>query len=117
ILHSHPAVADAAVIGIADERWGERQVAYVVANGDLDLEQLRELCRSELAGFKVPDAFYLIEELPLSSTGKIRKTTLRQLDRSLVERWLSHCCIWLRCVAIQGHVCPEIFRYLLVRHA
>jgi len=80
ILHSHPAVADAAVIGIADERWGERPVAYVVANGDLDLEQLRELCRSELAGFKVPDAFYLIEELPRSSTGKIRKTTLRQLD-------------------------------------
>src|SRR5699024_2150955 len=80
ILHSHPAGADAAVIGIADERWGERPVAYVVANGELDLEQLRELCRSEVAGFKVLDAFYLIVELARSSTGKDRTTTLRQLD-------------------------------------
>jgi len=80
VLHSHPAVTDAAVIGIADERWGERPVAYVVVNGDIDTEQLRALCRAELAGFKVPDAFHLIEELPRSSTGKIRKTALRQLD-------------------------------------
>src|SRR5699024_12319231 len=76
ILHSHPAMADAAVIGIADERWGARPVAYVVANADLDLEQLRELSRSGLAVFKVPDAFYLLEELPRTSTCNSHKNTL-----------------------------------------
>lgn len=79
VLHGHPAVSDAAVIGIPDERWGERPVAYVVVNGEVSADELRAHCRSELAGFKVPDAFHLIDELPRSSTGKIRKTELREL--------------------------------------
>ncbi|NWN88143.1 MAG: AMP-binding protein [Micrococcaceae bacterium] len=79
VLHSHPAVSDVAVIGAPDDRWGERPVAYVVVNGDVTSDALREHCRAELAGFKVPDAFHLIEELPRSSTGKIRKTELRAM--------------------------------------
>lgn len=79
VLHSHPAVADAAVIGIADERWGERPVAYVVVDREVSSDALREHCRASLAGFKVPDAFHVISELPRSSTGKIRKTELRDL--------------------------------------
>ena len=79
VLHGHPAVSDAAVIGVADERWGERPVAYVVVNDSVTSNDLREHCRTELAGFKVPDAFHLIDELPRSSTGKIRKTELRDL--------------------------------------
>lgn len=79
VLHGHPAVTDAAVIGIPHERWGERPVAYLVVNGDVSAEELREHCRAELAGFKIPDAFHIIEELPRSSTGKIRKTELRDM--------------------------------------
>ncbi|HEY4558997.1 MAG TPA: acyl-CoA synthetase, partial [Enteractinococcus sp.] len=79
VLHSHPAVSDAAVIGVADDRWGERPVAYVVVNKKVSEEELREHCRASLAGFKVPDAFHLLDELPRSSTGKIRKTELRDM--------------------------------------
>lgn len=79
ILHSHPAVSDAAVIGVPDERWGERPVAYVVVHEEVSSEALRAHCRAALAGFKVPDAFHVIDELPRSSTGKIRKTELREL--------------------------------------
>ena len=79
VLHGHPAVSDAAVIGVADERWGERPVAYVVVSREVSANELREHCRSSLAGFKVPDAFHVISELPRSSTGKIRKTELRQM--------------------------------------
>lgn len=79
VLHAHPAVSDAAVIGVADERWGERPVAYVVVNREVSSDELREHCRASLAGFKVPDAFHMLNELPRSSTGKIRKTELREM--------------------------------------
>lgn len=79
VLHAHPAVSDAAVIGVADERWGERPVAYVVVNREVSSDELREHCRASLAGFKVPDAFHILNELPRSSTGKIRKTELREM--------------------------------------
>lgn len=79
VLHGHPAVTDAAVIGVPHERWGERPIAYVVVNGEVSVDDLRAHCRGELAGFKVPDAFHMIAELPRSSTGKIRKTELRDM--------------------------------------
>ena len=79
VLHAHPEVSDAAVIGVPDDRWGERPVAYVVVNREVSIDELRDHCRASLAGFKVPDAFHLIDALPRSSTGKIRKTELRDL--------------------------------------
>lgn len=79
VLHAHPEVSDAAVIGVPDDRWGERPVAYVVVNREVSADALREHCRASLAGFKVPDAFHLIDALPRSSTGKIRKTELRDM--------------------------------------
>lgn len=79
ILHAHPAVSDAAVVGIPDERWGERPVAYVVLNRDVSDDDLQKHCRASLTGFKVPDAFHRLTELPRSSTGKLRKTELRDL--------------------------------------
>lgn len=85
VLHGHPQVADAAVVGVQDDKWGERPIAYVVAetgagaSGRVSAEELRALCKENLAGFKVPDRIEFVDELPRTATGKIRKNALRTL--------------------------------------
>ena len=79
VLLRHPAVGEAAVVGMADERWGEAPHAYIVlrqAATTTDTE-LREFCRANLAHFKVPQTFNFIPELPKTATGKIQKYVLR----------------------------------------
>jgi len=76
-LHDHPAVADAAVVGVADERWGEVCAAFVVAESPVSEDQLRQHCRDRLARFKVPKSFTFVDELPRNSMGKIQKSELR----------------------------------------
>ncbi|QCP06691.1 acyl-CoA synthetase [Micrococcus luteus] len=81
VVAAHPAVADVAVVGVQDDRWGERPVAYVVFRSGVerpDDAALRAHCREHLAGFKVPDRFVPVEEMPRTATGKIRKNELRQ---------------------------------------
>lgn len=75
-----PEVADVAVIAVPDARWGERPLAYVVlqAGAALTAEQVRQHCRSRLAGFKVPDRVILAAELPRTASGKVLKRELRQ---------------------------------------
>jgi fatty-acyl-CoA synthase len=78
VLLGHPLVGQAAVIGVADERWGEVGLAVVVPRGDLDPEALLEWCRARLAKFKVPRRVVLAPALPLNASGKIDKTALRK---------------------------------------
>jgi fatty-acyl-CoA synthase len=79
VLLRHPAVLEAAVVGVPDERWGEAPHGFIVlkAGGAATEEELREFARAKLAHFKVPKAFTFVAELPKTATGKIQKFVLR----------------------------------------
>ena len=76
-LMEHPAVAQAAVIGVPDERLGQVGKAFVVRRGPLSAEQLLEWSRTRMAGYKAPRAVEFLEELPLNATGKVMKDQLK----------------------------------------
>jgi fatty-acyl-CoA synthase len=78
-LYLHPSVAQCAVVGVFDERWGEVGHAFVVLREGKDAtsDELRGFLRARLAGYKIPKRIDLVSELPLSAAGKILKTDLR----------------------------------------
>jgi fatty-acyl-CoA synthase len=78
-LLRHPAIIEVAVVGMADEKWGESPHAFVVLRPGASASEaeLREFARGALAHFKVPSAFHFVNELPKTSTGKIQKFVLR----------------------------------------
>ncbi|MGD0851835.1 MAG: AMP-binding protein [Acidimicrobiales bacterium] len=74
-------VDDAAVVAVAHPRWGETGVAFVVSKCDatLDIDELVRHCRSNLASYKVPSQFLVLEELPRTAVGKVDKKRLTAL--------------------------------------
>jgi acyl-CoA synthetase (AMP-forming)/AMP-acid ligase II len=77
-LNSHPAIREAAVIGIPDEKWGELVTALVVVEGSVTAEELIQHCRGYLAGYKCPKRIEFLDALPRTATGKIQKFKLRE---------------------------------------
>jgi fatty-acyl-CoA synthase len=79
VIYEMPQVREVAVIGLPDERWGERAVAVVVvADGSvLELPHLTEHCRKRLAAFKVPKQLIIRDSLPRNPSGKVLKRVLR----------------------------------------
>ncbi len=79
-LYTHPAVLEAAVIGVPDPKWGERVHAVVALKSghQVTTEELIGTCRERIAGYKVPRSIELVDALPKSGAGKILKRTLRE---------------------------------------
>ena len=84
LLERHPAVRAAAVGGRPDPEWGERVTAYVVAEGEVGaaqlLGELRELVRDEISAFAAPLQVVLVDELPRTAIGKVRREALFTLS-------------------------------------
>jgi O-succinylbenzoic acid--CoA ligase len=88
VLAAHPAVAEVAVVGAADPRWGEVPVAVLVARGDAarpdgalpgqGRDGIEDWCRVRLANFKVPRRWLWVEALPRNAGGKVDRAVLRE---------------------------------------
>ena len=80
-LYTHPDVVDAQVIGVPDERYGEELMAWVRLRAGaqpLSAEDLRAFCTGKLANYKVPRYVHVVDEFPMTVTGKIRKVQMRE---------------------------------------
>lgn len=85
-LYSHPDILDAQVVGIPDPKYGEELVAWIrmrEGTTPLDAPTLREFCTGKLAHFKIPRYVHLVEEFPMTVTGKIRKVEMREVSVQL----------------------------------
>jgi acyl-CoA synthetase (AMP-forming)/AMP-acid ligase II len=80
ILHSHPKIEEAAVIGIPDPEWGQEVCAVLVIKKgeDVDPAEIMEYCRARLAGFKRPRSIFFIDALPRNHMGKVLRKELRE---------------------------------------
>jgi len=80
-LHTHPDIVDGHVIGVPDPRYGEELMAVVMLRDgapELTIEGLRDFCAGRIARFKVPRHLWIVDDFPMTVTGKVRKTEMRQ---------------------------------------
>ncbi|GAA0657852.1 o-succinylbenzoate--CoA ligase [Salarchaeum japonicum] len=78
VLRDHPAVTEAAVVGLDDPEWGERVAALVVPEGETDADEIRAFCRERLAGYKVPRTVAFADDLPRTASGTVDRAAVRE---------------------------------------
>jgi fatty-acyl-CoA synthase len=86
-LYSHPDILDAQVIGVPDATYGEELMVWVTLRHDaepLSAESLRDFCRGKLAHYKIPRYVHLVDEFPMTVTGKVRKVEMREQSVALL---------------------------------
>ncbi len=89
LLHTHPDVLDAQVIGVPDERYGEELAGWVQmreGTSPLTAEALWDFCAGRLARFKVPRYVKVVDAFPLTVTGKVRKVEMREVHAAELGR-------------------------------
>ena len=81
VLIGHPLISNAAVIGVPDEKWGESGKAFIVLsnNSTLTLETIHKFLSGQLARYKFPQQLQIIDELPVTASGKVQKSALKEL--------------------------------------
>ncbi len=82
LLRRHPGVGEIAVFGLPDAYYGETVAAAVQLNGEADAAALAAFCAGRIAKFKIPAQFFRVAAFPLTASGKIRKTELREMGRN-----------------------------------
>ena len=80
VLNAHDDVLEAAVIGVADDKWGEVGRAYLIARPghEIDVAALAPWCRERLAAYKVPKSFTVLDDMPRTAAGKVQKHVLKR---------------------------------------
>jgi len=79
VLMTHPAVIQAAVVGLPDERWGQVVAAAVVVREPVGSATIEAHVREQLAGFKAPRTFHFLRELPVTASGKVQRRLVREM--------------------------------------
>jgi fatty-acyl-CoA synthase len=85
-LTSHPAVADAAVFGIPDERFGEQVCAWIRPKSPLSAAEMFEWCKGRISHQKAPSRIRIVDAFPMTVTGKIKKFAMRDAERESVAQ-------------------------------
>jgi len=87
-LYTHPLIQEVAVIGVPDEKWGEVGKAYIKLKegASISPDELKKYCEGNLARYKIPKYFEIIEEIPKSETGKISKKALLQIHLKSINK-------------------------------
>jgi fatty-acyl-CoA synthase len=86
-LLTHPDVLDAQVIGVPDDKYGEELTAWIrlkPGSADLDAASLRAFCSGKLAHYKIPRYVHLVDEFPMTITGKVRKVEMREAAKQFI---------------------------------
>jgi malonyl-CoA/methylmalonyl-CoA synthetase len=78
VLRTYTGIADVAVVGIPDEEWGEKVVAALTVSQAIDLEQLNVWIRGQMAAYKTPKKYLVVDELPRNAMGKVVKNEVKQ---------------------------------------